>query len=432
MLAMASGTTGGLGAAVQPARTANRARGSVFVLTALLLAAAAIGRADLELEQTGQVMSLPQPPESHWVWVGDPVLRRSALLDLDSGKLLGSVGAGEGIPGPLFPRTRPELYMPQTHYSRGDHGERTDVLVVYDATQLLPIDEVILPPKRAIFGFDSGAAALSDDERFAALFNLTPATSMSIVNVETRTLVQELPTPGCSLVYAAGPRRFASLCGNGALLLVTLDETGRVVDRTRSAPFFDPATDPVTEKAARWGDTWLFVSFEGYVHEVDLSAATPRFSAPWSLLSDAQREASWRIGGTKHLAVHQATGRLYSLVHQGGPDTHKDAGTELWVYDLVSRSRVQRIQLASSPGGIWPFRVIASWLRSSDPQAVDEVQVTQDAAPLLVTLETGPGGLGVYDALSGEFRRRIRTGNMANLGLVVPSGWAGALEGDRR
>ena len=315
-----------------------RIRWPVIALVVLGIAGARASRADLELEQTGQVASLPQPPSPHWAWVGDPVQRRSVLVDLEDGRMLGNLAGGEGLPGALFPRTRRELYMPRTHHSRGDHGERVDALIFFDSTLLTPMGEVILPPKRAILAFTSGGSALSDDDRFAAVFNLTPATSISIVDLEARTFVEEVSTPGCSLVYAAGDRRFAMLCGNGALLLVTLDEAGRAVEKTRSVPFFDPVKDPVTEKAARWGDTWLFASFEGYLYSVDLSGAEPRFSEPWSLLSEADREASWRIGGTRHLAVHQATGRLYSLVHQGGPDTHKDAGSELWVYDLASRA----------------------------------------------------------------------------------------------
>lgn len=421
-----------------------RIRWSLIALVLLGIAGARTGRADLEIEQTGQVASLPQPPSPHWAWVGDPVQRRSVLVDLENGRMLGNLAGGEGLAIALFPRSRRELYMPRTHYSRGDHGERVDALIFFDSTLLTPVGEVILPPKRAILAFTSGGSALSDDDRFAAVFNLTPATSISIVDLEARTFVEEVSTPGCSLVYPAGDRRFAMLCGNGALLLVTLDEAGRVVERTRSAPFFDPVKDPVTEKAARWGETWLFASFEGYLYSVDLSGAEPRFSEPWSLLSEADREASWRIGGTRHLAVHQATGRLYSLVHQGGPDTHKDAGSELWVYDLATRTRLQRIEL-ENPGltfmglpiefgkdWIWPFNRLAGWLLASVPIPIDEVQVTQDAAPLLVTAGTASGGLGIYDALNGEFLRHIYTGNMANLGLQLPSGWAGAAQGGTR
>ena len=61
--------------------------------------------------------------------------------------------------------------------------------------------------------------------------------------------------------------------------------------------------------------------------------------ARWSLLDAADRKASWRPGGMQHLSVHAASGRLYSLMHVGGECSHKDPGTEVWVYDLASRKR---------------------------------------------------------------------------------------------
>src|SRR5262249_3001316 len=151
------------------------------------------------------VASVPSPPQAHWIWAGDPIGLRSALVDLESGRTLGSVGAGMGISTNLFPRTRAELYVSAIYYSRGDHRERTDALVVYDATSLRPIGEVLLPPKRIILPFNTGVAALSDDDRFAAVFNLTPATSISIADMAARSFAGEISTPGCSLVYPAGP-----------------------------------------------------------------------------------------------------------------------------------------------------------------------------------------------------------------------------------
>src|SRR5436309_15480952 len=133
------------------------------------------------------------------------------------------------------------------------------------------------------------------------------------------------------------------LCANGAALSVLLDDEGGTARLERSEPFFDPQKDPVTEKAVRRGNEWLFVSFEGVVHPVDVGGEKPRFGETWSLVDEADRRASWRIGGGQHLAVHAASGRLYALMHQGGPDTHKEPGSEVWVYDLATRRRVQRI-----------------------------------------------------------------------------------------
>jgi len=361
------------------------------------------------------------------------VLRRVALLDLETGRFLGQVDGGVGMTVPLFSRTRPELYVPETHYSRGSRGERTDVLTFYDVHSLAPGGEVILPAKRAINSLPVGNAAITDDDGFAVLFNLNPATSVSIVDLVRRRFVEELPTPGCSLVYPAGPRRFAMICADGALLLVSLGADGHVVGRRRSAPFFDPQRDPVTEKAVRLGSRWIFVSFEGMVHELDFSGEEPRFLPPWSLLSPEDREDSWRIGGQEHLAIHEGSGRLYSLMHQGGPDTHKEMGTELWVYDVAKHERLQRIPM-QLPGltymGVplefgrkWPrpFNRIMDWLLWLLPNVgVDEVRVTRDAHPLLVTGAMFSGSLAVYDALSGEFVRRVMTGNSVNAVLQTP------------
>ena len=357
-------------------------------------------------------------------------------MDLESGRTLGMIDGGWGITTGFFSRDGREIYVPETHYSRRSRGERSDVVTFYDARTLEPSAEVVIPPKRAHNALPTANAALSDDGRFLAVFNMTPATSLSIVDLIEQRFAGEVSTPGCSLVYAAGPRRFAMLCADGALLTVSLDPAGAEQSRWRSRPFFDPIEDPVTEKAARWGDRWLFVSFDGMLHTVDVSGAEPRFETPWSLLDADDRGDDWRIGGSQHLAVHEASGRLYSLVHQGGVDTHKDDGTELWVYDLAQRRRVQRVAL-HNPGltylgfalefgrdWIWPFSGLYDALLSLRPPGVGSIVVTQDGAPLLVTGSLFSGSLGVYDARSGELLRRVNSGGLVSGVLQAP--WGGS------
>lgn len=392
----------------------------VFAL--LLCAAAALG--EVAPESPGVVETLPQPPQPHWVWVADPVLQRSALLDADSGRFLGMVNGGYGLLMPLFARTRPELYMPATYYSRGTHGTRTDVVEFYDTANLALNGEVEIPPKRATNATAIGHAALSDDDRFLALFNWTTGTSLTIVDVAARRFAGEIPTPGCSLVYAAGPRRFVSLCADGGLFTVTLDESGAEQGRALSPPQFDPKVDPVTEKAVRVGDTWLFVSFEGRIHPLDVGGATPAFGESWPLFDDADREESWRVGGNQHLAAHRATNRLFVLVHRGRPDTHKEPGEEVWIYDLADRRRVARVPLRNPGFTIygfpldagtlpWPIAGMSGWLLDTlAPPLVGYIAVTQDDAPLLVTASQFSGSLGIYDAVTGAFLRR-----------VGPTGW---------
>lgn len=397
--------------------------------------ASAPARAELpaETEYLGAVATLPDP-QPHWVWASDAVLERAALVDLETGAMLGVVDGGWGLTQPVFSADGRALYVPETHYSRGSRGERTDVVTFYDTTSLRPRGEALLPPKRAINTLAGANAALEDGGRFLGVFNMNPATSLSVVDLQAGRLAAEIPTPGCSLVYGAGPRRFLMLCANGGALLVTLDDSGAAAALERSEPFFDPQTDPVTEKAVRAGETWLFASFEGWLHAVDVSGPAPRFEEPWSLVPDLDREAGWRVGGHQHLAVHEGSGRLYSLVHQGGVDTHKDPGSELWVFDLASHERLQRIALRN-PGftylgvslnfgedWVWPFHWLYEGLLALANPGVDSVVVTADDEPLLVTGSAFSGSLAIYDAATGEFRKRIAVGNMTTVGLHAPYG----------
>lgn len=405
----------------------------------LLIAFALPARADLTPEAPGKVEKLASPT-AHWAWVSDLVLERAALLNLDDGRFLGLVNGGYGAIAPMFSRRRAELYLPTTYYSRRSRGQRTDLLEVWDLPTLSPVAEIALPPKRAIDAVALAHSALSDDDRFVAVFNWTPATSLSIVDTDNRTFAGEIAIPGCSLVYPAGPRRFLSLCADGSALLTTLDEGGRELGKARSKPFFDPKSDPVTEKAARFGDTWVFASFEGKVYTVDFSGGQLAFGEPWPLASETEMRAGWRAGGWQHLAIHQSSGRLYVLMHQGKADSHKDAGTEVWVFDLKSRKRLSRIELrnpgvtiygfplVAPPDSNWAVRKLVSLVLDNAPAAVTHIQVTQDERPLLITASQWSAGLGLYDAVTGAFSKRVMpTGWTTDLLLAPWGGKGGAL-----
>jgi methylamine dehydrogenase heavy chain len=182
------------------------------------------------------------------------------------------------------------------------------------------------------------------------------------------------------------------------MMTVTIDRHGELENRERSQPFFDVRKDPVTEKSARWGDHWLFPSFEGYIYPVDVSGKKPEFEDKWSLLSDAERADNWRMGGMHYTAVHQKSNTLYVLMHQGGTDTIADPGQEVWVYDLESRKRTRKIMLEN-----------LAWT----------IQVTQDSDPILVTGFLGPN-IEVYDAKTGALLRTVDSGANAPVNLVTP------------
>ena len=165
------------------------------------------------------------------------------------------------------------IYVPEIYYSRGTRGERTDIVAIYDTTHLENIGEVIIPPKRATGMPHRAYQGISDDGRFVYVANMTPATSVSVVDVTERRFVGEIEIAGCNLIYPTGNRSFATLCGDGTLGLIELDEQGNVKSKTHSAKFFDPDKDPPEEKASRHGDTWLFFRSTVTIHPVKFGVA---------------------------------------------------------------------------------------------------------------------------------------------------------------
>jgi methylamine dehydrogenase heavy chain len=401
------------------------------VAAALLVFSCCAATVHAQPEAVGKSLTLPDRPAPHWFWLSDIALHRTGLFDGDSGELLGTISSGTAglgfVISPLFAAGQREIYIPETYYARGVRGERTDVVTVYDGRTLAPVAEIPIPPKRAEYFPGNAANALSDDGRFVAVFNLTPMASLSLVDVKERRFVTEVSTPGCSLVFAAGPRRFFMLCANGAALTVTLDDAGQAAV-ARTEPFFDPQKDPLTEKAVRRGNEWLFVSFDGMVQPVDVSGAELRMGERWSLVDDADRTAGWRIGGGQHLAVHGASGRLFALVHQGGPDTHKQPGLEIWAYDVAARRRVLRIPVVSpvvsflaQQTGIERGSATRWMLEKVLPNTgVDGIAVTQDEHPVLIAAGMVPPTVTVHDAMTGEVKREISEVGLALSLLFTP------------
>lgn len=419
-----------------PTTLSARARLVARRLAFALSAASALAdpaRGELAAEPLGQVASLGALTSPHRVWLSDLLLRRSALFDLDRGAMLGQVSSGAGFaisPHPSIDGR--ELYLASTFYSRATRGERTDVVTIFDGATLQPVHEIVIPAKRADPGSGCATSTLSDDGRFLAVANMTPATSLSIVDVQRRRFSAEIETPGCALAFAAGPRRFFSLCGDGTALVIELDEEGRERTKSRSEPFFDAGPDPVIEKGVRHGDVWLFASFEGQLRGLDFVGATPKSVVPWSLFAQDDQQAGWRVGGMQPLALHEASGRLYALVHQGGRHTHKAPGSEIWVYDVATHARVRRIPVRN-PNAAFLRGVLEldesrlvhrsiSWLmeRVLPNPGVERVAVSRDASPLLVTTTAFPSTLSVYDARSGEPLREVSEPGIASSLLVAP------------
>src|SRR5690606_34616566 len=136
---------------------------------------------------------------------------------------------------------------------------------------------------------------------------------------------------------------------------------------------------------------WLLVSFEGQAFDVTVHGREIEVGAPWSLLSDADREAGWRLGGGQVAAYHAGSDLLATLMHQGEADTHEEPGNEVWVFDRSARRRIARVALEAP---------------------VTNLHVTATAEPLLVAARL-EGPIDVFD-----LRTTTRLRTIAEPGLV--------------
>jgi methylamine dehydrogenase heavy chain len=89
-------------------------------------------------------------------------------------------------------------------------------------------------------------------------------------------------------------------------------------------------------------------------------------------------------------------------MHRGGEGTHKDGGTEIWVFDTTSHQRIAR----------WPVAPLKL-------ATVTGVQVSQDANPLLYAAMSD-GGVAVLDAKGGKLLRVARNMGQTPWQLIAP------------
>ncbi|HET6591447.1 MAG TPA: amine dehydrogenase large subunit [Xanthomonadales bacterium] len=328
--------------------------------------------AQLQAEKPG-ITALPEPAAS-WFLVN--AHEGSYIFDAASGEMQGLLSHQWYTPAMAILPSRAEAYYVESFYSRGVRGERQDVLTVADLTDLSPKTEIDIPDKAAALWFRHHIGLLAD-ERHLVIFNMTPAQSVSIVDVVDREFVGEISTPGCAIIMPTGERAFMMICGDGTLQYIELDADGRETARSRSRKFFSVEQDAVFDKPVLTRHGWLLVSFAGQVYEVSTSGSSIEIAKPWSLLAEEDAAGNWRPGGSQPFTVHRDSGLLYALMHQGGVDTHHEAGAEVWVFDAQRRTRVARMKFETP---------------------VDNILTSQEASPSLYTI-TRQDVVDVYDGL---------------------------------
>jgi methylamine dehydrogenase heavy chain len=334
-----------------------RAAAFVFALSANL------ATAQLEPETPG--VSVFPPIADSWFLVN--AHEGSYIFDGASGEMQGLLSHQWMTPAVVNLPERKESYYVESFYSRGVRGTREDVLTIVDMTNLEPIAEVDIPDKAAALWFRHHIGMLGD-QRHILVFNMTPAQSVSVIDVVDREFVGEISTPGCAIIMPTGDLAFMMICGDGTLQYIELDANGLEAARERSKAFFSVEEDAVFDKPVLTDRGWLLTSFKGLVYEVIVSGRRMEITKPWSLVTDEDSGENWRPGGSQPFTLHRASGLLYVLMHQGGVDTHHDPGTEAWVFDLQRRQRVARMS----------FETPASHLLASQEERPRLVAINED------------------------------------------------------
>jgi len=352
-------------------------------------------QADFEPEPMGKVLSLPTPYPSHWIMALD-----SSFLHMLEGQVVVLDPLAEAVSDQYKgmytasfmaaiaqSKKRNEHYVAETFFSRGGRGgERTDVVAIYDPATLSVIAEVEIPSKRVGAIPKRIAMNLTNDHRFLLVYNFTPAQSVSVVDLESRTFVGEIDTPGCAFVIPTGKRGFSSICSNGALYSVRLNKKGKQASTKRTEAFIDTNDDPVFEAYGSSDNIAYFPTFLGNLQPVKLSGNAAEPKTQWSLVSAKERDAGWRPGGSIPI-VNDNSGGLYVLMHPNGADgTHKNGGGEVWVYDVKNESRSRKFELKN-----WGI----------------SLGMTGGDGRQLLTVVTAELGIDIYDAATGEYLNTI-------------------------
>ncbi len=346
-----------------------------------------IASAQIQPQTMGTPETMPDPGENWFMAVARDA---GYVFDASTGDMHGLISISGHTPAVQPNPARKEFYAAASYYSRGSYGERTDLLVIHDYENLSPIAEIEIPKKIVALPFRAYIGLMSGG-KFVAVSNMTPAQSVSIVDVENRSFVGEISTPGCALVMPVENNGFMSLCGDGTLQLIRLGADGTESDRVRSAKFFELQEDPVYDRPRATASGWSLLSNAGLVFDVTTSGDNINVSDGWSILNEEDAEESWTPGGTQLNAINKRLGLLYVAMHQGAQYTHHEAGTEIWVFNLATQRRIARMEL----------EIPASRL-----------MVTQEAEPLLI-VGNEEGEVNVYDALTFVHQRSIEAPEIA-------------------
>ena len=344
-----------------------------------------------------------EEPDVRWVAVRGG--SSAYLVDTDEGVVKGTLPLSNFSPTLVSHASEGRIYSYGSFYTRNTYGERTDVVLIFDIETASPIGEVEIPARAAGIGHAGMISVINDS--FVGVFNLTPAQSVSLVDIRTNAFANEISLAGCSSMYPIA-EGFMSICGDGTVQYIEVSNSGQEVSRVRSDSFFDLTVDPVYDYASPAADGYMIMSFDGYLRKAYLDGDEVIVTEAFNINPENDGEAdingvvrepddNWRIGGRQPFAYHDEGALLATVMHQGGgQETFEKAGTEIWTFNMRTGNRGYRLKL-------------------DEGETASAVMFTPDAEPLML-IQTNEG-LRVHDPRTGRHLRTISSvrGSIHNL-----------------
>ena len=180
---------------------------------------------------------------------------------------------------------------------------------------------------------------------------------------------------------------------------VSLDEAGKVATSTTLKGVQDIDNQALFSMPATIGMTTWFIGQRGLVQGFDLSGPVAKLIPGAFSVGTADGAApEWRPSGWQVINA-DAAGHLYVLMNPNGKEgSHKDGGTEVWVFDPMAKTRLARIALHG--------------------QSV-AIAVTREDRPHLVAAR-GDGVIDIYDAGTGAFAHTLGASVAYNPIVITP------------
>lgn len=234
-----------------------------------------------------------------------------------------------------------KAYVLSDYMKRYTYGPVESVVQIFDIKTLSPVTEIIVPNKAAKAIGMTQLIELSADEKFLFIQNATPATSVTVIDLQRNAVVNEIPTPGCyGIVAAPKGQKFSTLCGSGQFKTYVFKGSDYISET--SEMIFDPQVDALYLHAQRRGNGELiFTSFNGNLYLLDDSG---KAVVKKKIISVSKGiEGDWVPGGYAITAYNKANDVVFMLMHSGAYEgSHKDASEEIWAYSLGKNKLVSR------------------------------------------------------------------------------------------